>query len=141
MWRWCDKDKWRVENKHSSMILRVILTVYMFEILSKTLLNIFYQRLRNIEFESQISGISPSLLSPLLQSYLLLSSPLQSYPLLSPKLLSPPSILSSTSMVSHRYSPPQPLSHEIFLIQMDALDSYHVSNLKFRYLKSNYVIS
>jgi len=38
----------------------------------------------------------------------------------------------------HRRSPPQPLSHEISLMQMD---SYHVSNFKFRYLKPNYAIS
>jgi len=139
MWHWCGQDKWGVKE-HSSVALRVIFRVYMFGVLSKTLPSIFHQGLRSSEFESQISWISP-----------LLSPPLQSYPLLSPKLLSPPSILdhlrfshhrrSPPSMVSHRHSPPQPLSHEISLMQMGALDSFHVSNPKFRYLKSNYVIS
>jgi len=79
-----------------SVALRVIFRIYMFGILSKTLPNIFHQGLRSSEFESQISWIS-SLLS---------SSPplLQSYPLLSLKLLSLSSIL------DHRRSPPSILS-------------------------------
>jgi len=127
-------------KKYFSVALKVIFRVYMFRVLSKTLSSIFHQGLRSSEFESQISWISP-----------LLSLSLQSYPLLPSKLLSPPSILSPlslatvdglpSSMVSHCHSPPQPLSHEISLMQMGAPYSYHVSNLKFRYLKSNYVLS
>ena len=133
MWCWCGQDKWLVKNI-PAWHWESFLGVYMFGVLSKTLPSIFYQGLRSSEFESQISWISP-----------LLSPPLQSYPLLSPKLLSPTSILDHRrlppSMVSHHHSPPQSLSHEISLMQMGARDSYHVSNLKFRYLKSNYALS
>jgi len=143
------------------MTLKVIFRVYMFGVLSKRLSSIFHQELRTSEFEYHISWISP--LSSRLLSPSLLLPPLQSYPLLSPKLLSPPSTTiarhcrfshhshlplsmvshrrSPLSMVSYRHSPPQPLLHEISLMQMGAVDSWHVSNLKFRYLKSYYAFS
>jgi len=133
-------------KKYSNVALRVIFKVYMFGILSKTLPSIFHQGLRSSEFESHRSLKSRhcwrrrcSHIRCYLEAAVVA---IDSWP---PSILSPPSlaIVDSLppSMVSYRHSPPQPLSHEISLMQMSALDSYHVSNLKFRHLKSNYVLS
>jgi len=117
MWCWCGYDKWCVKNIPES--LRVIFRVYMFGILSITLSSIFHQGLRRSELESQISWIS-SLLSPPLSHR-----------------IEPVVTLMFGSMQKNTL-----MSHEIFFfVQMDALDSYHVSNFKFRYLKLNYVFS
>ena len=120
------------------MTMKIIFRVYIFGILSRKLPNIFYQELRNSEFESQISLIS-SLLSP---------PPPPPFPLpllLPPPPLSPSHWWSSTVARHRRWSPTvsplQSLSHEISFMQMGALNSYDVSNSKFRYLKSNHTKS
>jgi len=126
-------------KKHFSVALRVTFRVYMFEILSKTLSSIIHQgweavslnlNLRSLESRhycrcrcsriccSHRSWCRHCRLSTTIDSL----TTVDGLPL---------------SMVSHHHSPPQPLSHKISLMQMGALNSYHISNLKFRYLKSN----
>jgi len=125
-------------KKYSSVALRVIFRFYMFGILSKTLPSIFHQgweavclNLRYLESRHYCRRRYSCI------RYCHRSCCCHRH--------SPLSILShcrsSLSMVSHRHLPPQPLSHEITLMQMGVLNLYHVSNLKFRSLKSNYALS
>ena len=146
IWHWCDQDKWCVK-KYFSVALRVIFRVYMFEILSKNLSKIFHQGIKGWEVVSlnlrslESRHSCPRRCSRICCCHRSCCRRRRFLTTVTRHHRFSHHCRSSPLIVSHRHSPPQPLSHEISLMQMGALDSYHVSNLKFIYLKSNYVIS
>ena len=123
MWRWCDQDKWRVKN---------IPAWHWESFLGFTCLGFYLKRCPTYSikgWEAVSLNLATAVAAAAVVSAVVTEVVVHR--------CSPPSMVSHRcsplSMVSHRHSPPQSLSHEISLMQMGALDSYHVSNSKFRY--------
>ena len=129
-------------KKYFSMTLRVIFRVCMFEVLSKAVQHIRSRIEKHWVWISNLLNLvtAAAVVSAIVTEVVVAATIVARHRWFSHHRHSPPSMVSHhrlpPSMVAHRHSPRQPLSHEISLMQIGTLDSYHVSNLKFKYLKS-----